>query len=35
MENVSTRAIFISPKVYYLRTIEGKENYKVKGLKTT
>jgi len=33
LENVSSRAIFISPKVYYIRTIEDKEIYKVKGLK--
>lgn len=32
MENVSTRAIFISPKVYYLQTIDAEEIYKVKGL---
>jgi len=34
LESVSTRAIFISPKVYYLKTIDNKEIYKVKGLKS-
>jgi len=32
IETISTRAIFISPKVYYLKTLEGEEIYKVKGL---
>jgi len=32
LETISTRAIFISPKVYYLKTKEGEEIYKVKGL---
>jgi len=32
LETISTRAIFISPKVYYLKTNEGQEYYKVKGL---
>lgn len=32
LENVSTKAIFISPKCYYLLTEDNKEIYKVKGL---
>jgi len=32
LENVLTKAIFISPKVYYLQTVDGKVIYKVKGL---
>jgi len=32
LESVSTVAIFISPKVYYLKTQDLKEIYKVKGL---
>lgn len=32
LETISTRAIFISPKVYYLHTQENKEIFKVKGL---
>jgi len=32
LETISRRAIFISPKVYYLQTVEGDEIYKVKGL---
>lgn len=32
IETISSRAIFISPKVYYLKTLEGEEIYKVKGL---
>jgi len=32
LENISTRAIFISQKVYYLKTIDNKEIYKIKGL---
>jgi len=32
VETVSKRAIFISHKVYYLKTIDGKEIYKVTGL---
>jgi hypothetical protein len=33
LENICKKAIFLSPKVYYLETIEGKIIYKVKGLK--
>jgi DNA polymerase type B, organellar and viral len=33
LENVCKKAIFLSPKVYCLETIEGKIVYKVKGLK--
>lgn len=32
LETISSIAIFISPKVYYLRTIDCEEIYKVKGL---
>jgi len=32
LESVSNRAIFISPKVYFIQTVEGEEIYKVKGL---
>lgn len=32
LETISIKAIFISPKVYYLKTIEDEEIYKVKGL---
>jgi len=34
LETISTRAIFISAKVYYLKTLDSKEIYKVKGLNT-
>jgi DNA polymerase type B, organellar and viral len=33
LENICNKAIFLSPKVYYLETEEGKTIYKVKGLK--
>jgi DNA polymerase type B, organellar and viral len=33
LENIINKAIFLSPKVYYLETDEGKVIYKVKGLK--
>jgi hypothetical protein len=32
LENVVERAIYIAPKVYYLKTIDNQEIYKVKGL---
>jgi hypothetical protein len=32
LENICDEAIFLSPKVYCLKTIEGKIIYKVKGL---
>jgi len=32
LESISSRAIFISPKVYYLKTLKSQEIYKVKGL---
>ena len=32
LETILIRAIFISPKVYYLKTLENKEIYKVKEL---
>jgi DNA polymerase type B, organellar and viral len=32
LEHVLTKAIFLSPKVYYLETEDGKVIYKVKGL---
>ncbi|EKM74105.1 hypothetical protein AGABI1DRAFT_26863, partial [Agaricus bisporus var. burnettii JB137-S8] len=32
LETVSSRAIFISPKCYYLKTNDNKEIFKVKGL---
>jgi hypothetical protein len=33
LENICSKAIFISPKVYYLETINNEIIYKVKGLK--
>jgi hypothetical protein len=33
LENTCNKAIFLSPKVYCLETIDGKIIYKVKGLK--
>jgi hypothetical protein len=33
LENICKKAIFLSPKVYYLETEDGKIIYKVKGLK--
>jgi DNA polymerase elongation subunit (family B) len=33
LEYICKNAIFLSPKVYYLETIDGKVIYKVKGLK--
>jgi hypothetical protein len=33
LEYILDDAIFLAPKVYYLKTIEGKIIYKVKGLK--
>jgi DNA polymerase elongation subunit (family B) len=33
LEYVIKKAIFISPKVYYLETVDGKVIYKIKGLK--
>jgi hypothetical protein len=33
LEHVINKAIFLSPKVYYLETEDGKGIYKVKGLK--
>jgi hypothetical protein len=33
LENICNKAIFLSPKVYCLETIDGKVVYKIKGLK--
>jgi len=32
LENISSKAIFLAPKLYYLKTIDDKESFKVKGL---
>jgi hypothetical protein len=32
LENIVNKAYFLSPKMYYLETIDGKIIYKVKGL---